>query len=290
MRLVGLFFIAILLFSCKEAEKDRIIRLVNEWEGKTIYYPDKMTLISYETDSVITTCNRVKSHYTILNYVDSMGCISCNLQLSKWKELVGKIDSISSGEVTCLFVFHPKHKIYLIKLLQQVHFNCFVYIDEADTLNRINKFLKNGNFQTFLLDKDNRVVAIGNPVHNPRVKDLYLKIITGENPLTSKKKLQTDLTLDKSIFDMGSFNWEQEQLAEFMLTNSGNELLVIDGVSTSCGCTTVEYSKEPVQTGKNLILKVRYKAEYPEHFNKTISVYCNTKDAPLQLKISGNAK
>lgn len=256
MRLVGLFFVAILLFSCKEAEKDRIIRLVNEWEGKTIYYPDKMTLISYETDSVITTCNRVKSHYTILNYVDSMGCISCNL----------------------------------IKLLQQVHFNYFVYIDETDTLNRINKFLKDENFQTFLLDKDNRIVAIGNPVHNPRVKDLYLKIITGESPLASKKKLQTDLTLDKSIFDMGSFNWEEEQLAEFMLTNSGDELLVIDGVSTSCGCTTVEYSKEPVQTGKNLILKVRYKAEHPEHFNKTISVYCNTKNAPLQLKISGNAK
>lgn len=290
MRLVGLFFVAILLFSCKEAEKDRIIRLVNEWEGKTIYYPDKMTLISYETDSVITTGNRVKSHYTILNYVDSMGCISCNLQLPKWKELIGKIDSISSGKVTCLFVFHPKDKTYLIKLLQQVHFNYFVYIDETDTLNRINKFLKDENFQTFLLDKDNRIVAIGNPVHNPRVKDLYLKIITGESPLASKKKLQTDLTLDKSIFDMGSFNWEEEQLAEFMLTNSGDELLVIDGVSTSCGCTTVEYSKEPVQTGKNLILKVRYKAEHPEHFNKTISVYCNTKDAPLQLKISGNAK
>lgn len=36
------------------------------------------------------------------------------------------------------------------------------------------------NFHTFLLDKDNKVLAIGNPIHNPKVKELYLKIIQGE--------------------------------------------------------------------------------------------------------------
>lgn len=36
------------------------------------------------------------------------------------------------------------------------------------------------NFQTFLLDRNNRVIAIGNPIYNPKVKELYLKIIKGE--------------------------------------------------------------------------------------------------------------
>ncbi len=35
-------------------------------------------------------------------------------------------------------------------------------------------------FQTFLLDADNRVVALGNPVHNPEVKSLYLRLLRGE--------------------------------------------------------------------------------------------------------------
>ena len=64
----------------------------------------------------------------------------------------------------------------------------------------------------------------------------------------------------------------------------------IDDVNTSCRCTTVEYSREPVQSGKTVDITVVYKAEYPEHFNKTITVYCNSPVSPLQLKIKGDAK
>ena len=65
---------------------------------------------------------------------------------------------------------------------------------------------------------------------------------------------------------------------------------MIDDVITSCGCTSVVYSREPVQPGKSLDLAVTYKADHPEHFNKTITVYCNVPDSPLQLKITGDAQ
>lgn len=42
--------------------------------------------------------------------------------------------------------------------------------------------------------------------------------------------------------------------------------------------------------GKTVDITVVYKAEYPEHFNKTITVYCNSPVSPLQLKIKGDAK
>ena len=38
--------------------------------------------------------------------------------------------------------------------------------------------------------------------------------------------------------------------------------------------TTVAYSKEPALPGKEIALEVVYKAEHPEHFDKTITVYC----------------
>lgn len=264
--------------------------MVSEWEGRTIHYPDKMPLASYGIDSVVTSYGRVKSPYTIFSYADSMGCISCNLQLPKWKELIEELDSIYPNKVTCLFTFHPKDKKELVKLLKRVNFDYLVYIDETGTLDKLNNFINDDIFRTFLLDKDNRVVAIGNPVHNPKIKELYLNIIRGENTMSTLKKLQTNITLDKTFVNMGNFKWEQEQLAEFILTNSGDELLVIDDIITSCGCTTVEYSKKPVKIGAKLALKVKYKAEHPEHFNKTITVYCNIKDEPIRLGISGNAK
>ncbi|MEL5893774.1 DUF1573 domain-containing protein [Bacteroides sp. GD17] len=74
------------------------------------------------------------------------------------------------------------------------------------------------------------------------------------------------------------------------MKNIGNKPLVIEDMNTSCGCTAVEYSKEPALPGKEIALNVTYKADHPEHFNKTITVYCNADTSPIVLKISGNAK
>ena len=74
-----------------------------------------------------------------------------------------------------------------------------------------------------------------------------------------------------------------------MLTNTGSNLLVIQDIITSCGCTKVEYSKEPVRRGGTLEVKVIYEAERAEHFDKTVTVYCNVKNSPLRLTVKGSA-
>ena len=38
MRFIGLFLMFVLLASCKETENDRLVRLVDEWNGKTIFF------------------------------------------------------------------------------------------------------------------------------------------------------------------------------------------------------------------------------------------------------------
>lgn len=45
-------------------------------------------------------------------------------------------------------------------------FDIPVYIDSEDRFNRLNRFPSDPIFHTFLLDKDNKVAVIGNPVHN----------------------------------------------------------------------------------------------------------------------------
>ncbi len=146
-------------------------------------------------------------------------------------------------------------------------------------------------FQTFLLNKDNKIVAIGNPIYNPKIKDLYLKIIQGEGigQEGEDKEIQPEVTIDKTSVSFGKFDWQEEQKTTFTLKNAGDNPLVIQDVTTSCGCTTVAYSKEPVRPGKETVIEIGYKAEDPGYFNKTITVYCNAKISPLTLKISGSA-
>lgn len=136
------------------------------------------------------------------------------------------------------------------------------------------------------------MVAIGNPVFNPKVRELYLKIIQGEEVAKNAKDraIQTEISINKHLIDFGSFDWHKEQEGNFIFYNKGNVPLIIEEVFTSCGCTTVDYPKEPVRPGMSVRLHVVYKADYPEHFNKTITVYCNAGVSPIILKVSGDAE
>lgn len=290
-RLVSLILIAILLLSCRESEQDRIARFVNEWNGRIIQFPDSICLTSYESDTVMVKYTREQSSYTILNYVDTIGCVSCRLQLPRWKVMMEELDSLYPNRVNCLMVFNPKGKRKLIKHLRNNQFNYFVYIDEKDTLNRMNKFLNEENFTTFLLDKKDKIIAIGNPVLKPKIKDLYFNIISGKTVVSSvDEQVLTAISFDKKKVDLGDFSWNDERKTEFVISNVGKSPLVINDVITSCGCTKVDYAKKPVLPGENIILKIKYKAEQPEHFDKTLTVYCNAENAPFKLNISGNAK
>lgn len=286
------FLLIVLGISCRNADKDSIIRLVDEWKDKKILIPPHISLISYG-DNLMQRDSICYKDYTVITYVDSLGCISCKLQLDKWKDFMYDVDSIAKDKISYLFIFHPKKrdKKELIDLLQRTRFIYPVYIDGNDSFNKLNHFPSDIMFQTFLLDKENKVIAIGNPIYNPKIKELYFNILAGKNnTLTSNNRLQTDVRLKQNFTDFGTFDWKQEQSVEFEIINTGNEYLTVDEITASCGCTKIEYSKEPVPPNKILTLKVKYQAEHPEHFNKTITLYCNAKNAPFNLRISGNAK
>ncbi len=275
-----------MLASCQESKEEAMLRLVNEWNGKEIKFPSHSTFTVLGKDTV--DFSFADADYKVLTYIDSVGCASCKLQLPRWKEWVHEVDSLTGGKVPFIFYFHPKDMKELRYLTRRDGFSYPVCFDEKDELNRLNRFPTEMTFQTFLLDRDNRVVAIGNPVHNPKVKDLYLSLMTGKE--TSKTTgTTTTVAVNQTTIDFGSFQKTEKQERSFVLTNTGNQLLVIQDVTTSCGCTKVEYSKEPVRPSGTLELKVIYEAEQAEHFNKAITVYCNAENSPLRLTVKGNA-
>ena len=165
-------------------------------------------------------------------------------------------------------------------------------MDENDSFNKLNHFPSDMTFQTFLLNWNNKVLAIGNPIHNPKIRELYIRIIRGESIEieNESKDIKTEVATDKVAISLGAFDWRKEQKAIFTLKNIGDKLLIIQDVSTSCGCTSVNYPKEPIQPHGEIGLEVVYKADHPEHFSKTITVYCNAESSPVKLSISGNAE
>ena len=75
--------------------------------------------------------------------------------------------------------------------------------------------------------------------------------------------------------------------ATFEFTNTGKAPLVISGVRASCGCTTPDYSKEPIAPGKKGFVKAVYNAANLGVFNKSITVTSNANEKDIVLIIKG---
>ena len=279
-----------LFLSCMDSTRPQIADIVEEWYGKTLSLPSNLKFVLY--DKEVTSLLQNKWDYAVVSYTDSIGCTSCKLQLNRWKDLINVFDSLYSQKVTFIFVMHPFDRKELVQLLKEYQFDYPVCIDEDNLFDKRNHVPKNNMFQTFLLDKNSEILAIGNPVLNPKVKTLYQEIIQGGSLQddSEDKQVMTTVSLEATVFSMGDFAWQEERQGTFRLKNTGEKPLVIQDVVTSCGCLTVDYSQEPVMPGKEAVIGVTYKADSPGYFNKVVTVYCNAEDSPIRLRVNGNAQ
>ena len=104
--LIFIIFSFLFLFSCSDDKKHDIEVLVKEWNNKEIRFPENSVFTRYVTDTV--PYRIPKTDYKVVVFVDSVGCISCKLQLSRWKEFMHEVDSLSDGNVPFVFFFQTK--------------------------------------------------------------------------------------------------------------------------------------------------------------------------------------
>lgn len=77
--------------------------------------------------------------------------------------------------------------------------------------------------------------------------------------------------------------------AVFTLTNNNDKPIVITNVKPSCGCTTPEWTKEPISSGKQGHVKADFNpaGQAPGAFEKTITVETSGEPSTITLKIKG---
>lgn len=277
-----ILLLTIFLSACQDKQKEIITLLVKEWQGKQILFPENMVFTRFASDTtnfVIPT-----SDYKVLVFVDSIGCTSCKLQLSRWKEFIRYTDSISQKNIPFLFFFQFDDQWEIHSLLIRENFDKPICLDRSDSLNQLNHFPKYIRFQVFLLDKNNKVVVIGNPVHNPNVKELYLEEIGRKQPVAP---IQTTVKVEKESLLLETIPLGKSKDTLFTLVNTGDQPLVIIDVTTTCGYAQALFDKHPVQPGESLHIKVGVTPENKGLFDETITVKCNTNQL-IKLNVRGN--
>jgi len=97
------------------------------------------------------------------------------------------------------------------------------------------------------------------------------------------------MKVSASEHDFGKFKEEAgRQTYDFIVTNTGTDPLVIQNVVASCGCTTPEWTRQPIPGGATEKVTAIYDPkDRPGVFNKTLSVYTNSKPEVVVLVIKG---
>jgi hypothetical protein len=283
-----LLLIIIATVSCRkntnlaDAEKITV-----EWIGKKIVIPPDIRCSYMGHD---TLCPKTNTPYKVLPYTDSMGCTGCKLQLYKWSAIMKEADSLMTDKISFHFYFQPKDEKELQFLLKRDNFKQAVYIDRESRLYAANKLPDNMNYQCFLLDKDNKVILIGNPTINPKIWDLYKQAVSGDRNEERTDDKVTTVEAEQSEIELQDTKIRETSLATFILKNTGDTPLLIKDISASCGCTVPEWDKQPVKPREKTAIKVKVTPDVAGHFRKTVTVFCNIKGGSIQLAVKSEVK
>ncbi len=87
------------------------------------------------------------------------------------------------------------------------------------------------------------------------------------------------IEVNKEIHDYGMVEYAGNGICEFIITNTGDEPLVITGAKASCGCTVPSYPKEPIAPGESAVITVKYDTKRPGSINKSIKITSNAVNA-----------
>jgi len=102
----------------------------------------------------------------------------------------------------------------------------------------------------------------------------------------------TTVVFNKLVHDFGTIvKSDGDQTYSFEFTNKNAHPVTIQKVTTSCGCTTSGWTKEPVAPGKKGYVNVTYKPSGNTTFNKSVSVQITGgKPEMVVLQIQGKVE
>jgi len=162
-----LCIILCLLSSCTNRIKDEI----QKWQGKQLILPDNHLMINPGRYSIDPLKKRLK----ILTLVNA-NCGKCVEELTDWKRFISQVDT---GHVGFIFLCHSQDELMLLKRTDSLIIKLsYPYFQDPDKkLISRNSFSDDVRYQTFLLDTENKVILIGNPIYHAQIRNLYLKEI-----------------------------------------------------------------------------------------------------------------
>ena len=116
---------------------------------------------------------------------------------------------------------------------------------------------------------------------------LLAALFTTAFSVSAQQKADEVIKVDMQKHDFGKIKQGTPVTTFFTITNTSDKPIFIENATAGCGCTTPEFSKEPIAPNATSKLKVGYNAAAMGHFDKTVSIKIAGYTEPKVINIAG---
>jgi hypothetical protein len=107
---------------------------------------------------------------------------------------------------------------------------------------------------------------------------------------TASKSDMAVIQWDGISYDFGKIKQGTPVTHEFKFTVKGKVPAVITNAQASCGCTTPNWTRDPVLAGGEGYIKATFNAQAIGPFDKVITVTANTEGGVVMLHLKGEVE
>ena len=274
-----------LFVSCSKKNNDGLTELVAEWYGKEITFPVDVKYTNVIEGKCVNFVGN--SEYKILVYVNGDNCLFCKLKMDLWKDFMAYIQEKYHGFIPFLLYINYPNYSEIEYILKSSKFDYPICYDRYDELNKLNKFPLDDHLRTFLLDRDNKVLAIGNPTMNKSIRNLFIKIVT-DGDVALESEIQSSIVLSKYQIDLGNMSLGSILTFDILIQNIESKPVRIKQIMPSCNCVKIKHDVIQIEALKSDYFTVEYLADTLGDVFRVIHVYVEGEESPIIITIEGS--
>jgi len=126
---------------------------------------------------------------------------------------------------------------------------------------------------------------------NQKEEKLSTDLVTNPKSASKPSEKQPIISFDKTEHDFGTILQGEVVTYSFHFTNSGSMPLIISNVNTSCGCTVGDFSRAPIEPGKEGFIKATYDSKGHQGFqSRSLTVVSNTNPNQTVLRLKATVQ
>jgi Protein of unknown function (DUF1573) len=116
---------------------------------------------------------------------------------------------------------------------------------------------------------------------------IYIFISIAIASCVGKEKSPPKLDVKNHLLELGTINFDSTYQLEYIVRNSGDIDLIIDTITSSCGCSTPHLSKQIISANDTALVKVTYKPVEKGIFDKSLVIKSNSDSIFSVLRFRG---